>query len=645
MLDPTRAHVAESVQDGAPGGAPGGAPDRTLDRAAAGPASAQPGQPPAGDTLVSLLDAALARDGHRAAMRVLGRTLRHAELDRLARAFAAFLQAQGLTRGERLLMLLDAGLPMPVVVLGALRAGLVLVPADPGDDDQGLARLLEDSGARAVVAAERSLAALQQALERRQGAPAASMAPATPGGGAPLVVAVGAGDLLGPIKAALARRQSRHRVPPHGLRGVVALASALDRGRQLPAPGLAPQADDIAALIYTGGTTGAARGVVLLHRQLVANLRQASAWLADADRHGREPWTVLAALPLHHVFGFTMVLLLGLQRGWTLLPVPDLSDTDALIAVLQRERVHHLPSVQPVFEALARHPLVERADWRALKLALAGGLAVEPATAMLWMLKTGRPLIQGYGLAECSPAVCCNRVDEAGFSGHVGWPLEGTEIILVDDDGQPVPRGQRGEIAVRGPQLMAGYWQRPDETARALLPSGHLRTGDIGEFVEGGALRLVDRRPDLIWVQGLPVMPSEVEDVVLALPGVHDCAAVAQPDAEAGQCVRLVVVRRDAAGAQPDEAAVRAHCERHLAGYQRPRTIEFREALPRGPLGKLLRRRLREAEAAASGSAASGSAAVVLAAAVSPATAEALAAQPEGADDPAAQGAGPARQP
>ena len=562
-------------------------------------------RPPPADTLLSVLDAAVTRNGTCAAMRMLGRTLRHAELDRLARAFAAFLHARGLARGERVLLLLDAGLPMPVVVLGALRAGLVLVPADPAEDAPALARLLEDSGARAVVAAERSLATLQQALERHEAAASAkasatgSAAQAASGHAAPLVVGVGVGDLLGPLKAAVARRQSRHRVPPHGLKGVVALATALDRGRPLAAPPALPQADDIAALLYTSGTTGTARGVVLLHRQLVANLRQAASWLADADRHAREPWTVLAALPLHHVFGFTLVLLLGIERGWTLLPVPDLTDTDALIGLLQRERVHHLPSVQPVFEALARHPQVERADWRGLKLALAGGMAVEPATAMLWMLKTGRPIIQGYGLAECSPAVCCNRADDAGFSGHVGWPLDGTEVVLVDDEGQPVPRGQRGEVAVRGPQVMAGYWQRPDETARAMLPSGHLRTGDIGEFVEGGALRLLDRRPDLIWVQGLPVMPGEVEDAVLALPGVEDCAAVAQPDDEQGQRVRLVVVRRPADPPYPDEAAVHAHCERHLAGYQRPGIVEFSDALPRGPLGQLLRRRLREAEAAA----------------------------------------------
>ena len=626
MLRATRPDADEAW----PASTPASAPAATAEAAAPRPSA---------DTLVSVLDAALARDGRCVAMRVLGRSLRHAELDRLARAFAAFLHDKGLARGERVL-LLDAGLPLPVVVLGALRAGLVLVPADPADDALALARLLEDSGARAVVAAERSLAALQQALERRQDAAASargsamgSAATSASGAADPLVVGVGMGDLLGPIKAAVARRQSRHRVPPHGLTGVVALASALDRGRHLGPPRTLPQADDIAALVYTGGTTGTARGVVLLHRQLVANLRQAAGWLADADRHAREPWTVLAALPLHHVFGFTLVLLLGLQRGWTLLPVPDLADTDALIGLLQRERVHHLPSVQPVFEALARHPQVERADWRALKLALAGGLAVEPATAMLWLLKTGRPIIQGYGLAECSPAVCCNRADDASFSGHVGWPLEGTDVILVDDEGQPVPRGQRGEIAVRGPQVMAGYWQRPDETARALLPSGHLRTGDMGQFVEGGALRLLDRRPDLIWVQGLPVMPSEVEDAVLALPGVEDCAAVAQPDAEQGQCVRLVVVRRPADQPRPDEATVRAHCERHLAGYQRPRIIEFSDALPRGPMGKLLRRRLREADAAAL---------VAANAALAAAATAALAAPAMPADNPGGEpGAGP----
>ena len=536
-------------------------------------------------TLSAALQVSLERHAARPALRAHGRTLRYAELEAASRALAGFWQQRGLAPGDRLAVMLPGELALPVAVLSAWRAGLVVVPVDPQLSGDALQHQLRDSGARALVAAEGCAAALQPVLEALR---------------LPLVVVVGAGDLLGPVRAALLRHRQRPRVAPQPLPGAVAFGMALDRGRAVPLELPPARPDDIAALPYTGGTTGVARGVVLLQRQLLANLRQAEQWLQPVlqGRPLDEPFTTVAALPLHHIFGFTLALLLTLLNGGRLLLVPDPTDTDALAALLQRERFHLFPSLNPVFEALARHPAADRIDWSGLRLSLAGGMAVDPATAMLWLLKTGSPIVQGYGLAECSPAVSCNRVDDSSFSGHVGYPLPGTELALVDDSGQPVPPGASGEIVVRGPQVMAGYWQRPEETARVMLPGGWLRTGDLGRLAPDGALKLVDRLRDIVWVGGLPVVPNQVEELVQQLPGVRECAAVAMPHPdgpEAGDAVRLVVVRDTPGAAEPTEAQLRAHCERHLAGYQRPVAIEFCSALPRTGVGKLLRRALRDA--------------------------------------------------
>jgi long-chain acyl-CoA synthetase len=540
--------------------------------------------PEAALSLGLALRAALHDHAQRPALRCHGRTLRYDELEAASRALAAFWQQRGLAVGDRLAVMLPGGLPLPVAVLSAWRAGLVVVPVDPGLSGEALLHQLRDSGARALVAGEAATAALAPVLEAQP---------------VPLVLVAGIGELLGPVRAALVRRQQRARAPATPLPGAVPLGAALDRGRVLPLAEHEPGPDDIAVLQYTGGTTGVARGVVLLHRQLLANLRQAEQALqpALAARPLDEPWTTVAALPLHHVFGFTLALLLTLRRGGRLLLLPDWTDTDALAALLQRERFHVFPSLNPVFESLARHPAADRIDWSGLRLSLAGGLAVDPATAMLWLLKTGSPIVQGYGLAECSPAVTCNRVDDTQFSGHVGYALPDTELMLIDAEGQPVAPGAPGEIAVRGPQVMAGYWQRPDETARVMLPGGWLRTGDLGRFERDGALVLIERLQDLIWVGGLPVAPTQVEAVVQRLGGVRECAAlgVPHPGGGADELVRLVVVRSDPAAEQPSEAEVRAHCERHLAGYQRPMQVLFRAALPRSPIGKVLRRMLRDA--------------------------------------------------
>lgn len=540
--------------------------------------------PAAARSLGLALRAAMQTHAQRPALRCHGRTLRYAELDTASRALAAFWQQRGLVAGDRLAVMLRGGLPLPVAVLSAWRAGLVVVPVDPALAGEALLHQLRDSGARALVADEAAASALAPLLEAQP---------------LPLVVVAGVGELLGPVRAALVRRRQRPRPASPALPGAVAFGVALDRGRVLPLAEAEPGPDDIAVLQYTGGTTGVARGAVLLHRQLQANLRQAGQWLepALAAWPSDEPWTTVAALPLHHTFGFTLALLLTLLRGGRLLLLPDWTDTDALAALLLRERFHLFPSVNPVFDSLARHPAADRIDWSGLRLSLAGGLAVDPATAMLWLLKTGSPIVQGYGLAECSPAVTCNHVDDTAFSGHVGYPLPETELMLVDAAGRPVAPGTPGEITVRGPQLMAGYWQRPDETARVMLPGGWLRTGDLGRVEHDGALVLIERLQDLIWVGGLPVVPGQVEETVRRLAGVRECAVLGVPQpagGDADELVRLVVVRSDPAGEQPSEADVRAHCERHLAGYQRPAQVLFRAALPRSPIGKVLRRALRD---------------------------------------------------
>jgi len=302
----------------------------------------------------------------------------------------------------------------------------------------------------------------------------------------------------------------------------------------------------------------------------------------------------VCALPLHHIFAFTVVMLLGLQMGACSLLLPDARDIEGTLRELARHRFHIFPAEDLLFAALARHPGADRVDWSGLQLSVGGGMAVQPATAQLWQDKTGCPICEGYGLSEASPSVCCNPVDITAFSGHIGLPLPGTEIRLLDDEGAEVPPGTPGEVVIRGPQVMAGYWQRPDETTKVLTADGWLRSGDIGVRHEHGCLRIVDRKTDMIQVSGFNVVPNEVEGVVTQMPGVLECAAVGVPDARAGESVKLIVVKADPASASPSEADIRAWCDARLTGYKRPRFVEFRADLPKTPVGKVLRRALRE---------------------------------------------------
>jgi long-chain acyl-CoA synthetase len=346
-------------------------------------------------------------------------------------------------------------------------------------------------------------------------------------------------------------------------------------------------------LQYTGGTTGISKGAVLLHRNLVANTLQSEAWYRPALRKiaSGEPPVLVCVLPLYHVFAFTTNMLLGLRVGGCNLLLPNARDLPDVLRTLAHERFHTLTAVNTLFGGLAHHPDFDTVDWSGLVLSVGGGMAVQRATAQLWLEKTGCPICEGYGLSETSPSVTCNPVDITAYTGSIGLPLPNTEVKLLDDEGNEVAPGAAGEIAIRGPQVMAGYWQRPDETAKVMTADGFLRSGDIGTVDERGYFRLVDRKKDVILVSGFNVYPNEVEDLIAMLPGVRECAVVGVPDAHAGEAVKLLIVRDDPA---LDEAAVRAYCEANLTGYKRPRIIEFRAELPKTSVGKILRRALRD---------------------------------------------------
>jgi long-chain acyl-CoA synthetase len=521
---------------------------------------------------------------HRAlpAYRFMGRAFSFAQIDEMSLALAAWLQAQGLVRGDRVAVMLPNVPQYPVAVAAILRAGLVVVNVNPLYTPRQLEHQLKDSGAKAIVILENFASVLEQVL------------PAVP---TKTVLLAAMGDLLGPLKGRLVNhvvRRLRKLVPPFRLPGAVRFGDALKAGRGMtlqPAP-VGP--DDIAVLQYTGGTTGVSKGAVLLHRNLVANVLQSEAWYQPALKKippGEQVVTV-CALPLYHIFGFTANMMLGLRMGGCNILIPNARDIPALLKDLSTQRFHSFPAVNTLFNAIVHHPDFAKVDWRHLKISVGGGMAVQSATARLWLDKTGCPIVEGYGLSETSPSATCNPVDSEAYSGTIGLPLPGTDLAVLDDTGQPLPPGTPGEIAIRGPQVMAGYWQRPDETAKVMTADGWFRTGDIGTMDERGQFRIVDRKKDMILVSGFNVYPNEVEDVITQMPGVLECAAIGVPDTRAGELVKAIVVRRDAA---VTEADIRAHCEANLTGYKRPRVIEFRDELPKSTVGKILRRELRDA--------------------------------------------------
>ena len=532
-------------------------------------------------SLVNLLDSAFKKNASQAAYFMMGKRLSFAQVDEASRALAAYLQSLGLDPGDRVAIMLPNVFQYPVAVAAVLRAGYVVVNVNPLYTPRELEHQLKDSGAKAIIVIENFASVLQQVLH------------AVP---VQHVILAAMGDLLGLAKGAVVNyvvRQVKKMVPAFELPNAVRFNRALAKGRRLAyqAPKLGP--DDIAVLQYTGGTTGVSKGAVLLHRNLVANILQSEAWYQPAVKRipkGEQIVTV-CALPIYHIFGFNTNMMLSMHMGGANVLIPNPRDLPAMFKELAQHRFHSFPAVNTLFMAMAHHPGFASVDWRHLVISVGGGMAVQRATAQLWLEKTGCPIIEGYGLSETSPSATCNPADSTAYSGSIGLPMPLTELQLLDDEGQEVPMGQPGEIAIKGPQVMAGYWQRPDETAKVMTANGFFRTGDIGVVDERGYFKIVDRKKDMILVSGFNVYPNEVEDVITQMPGVLECAAVGVPDAKAGEAVKVVLVKKDP---NLTEADVRAYCETHLTGYKRPKIVEFRADLPKTPVGKILRRELRD---------------------------------------------------
>ncbi|WPH14509.1 long-chain-fatty-acid--CoA ligase [Variovorax paradoxus] len=532
-------------------------------------------------SLVGLMEESFAKYADRTAYSFMGKDVSYAETDKLSKAFGAYLQGLGLAKGDRVAVMMPNCPQYPVAVAAILRAGLILVNVNPLYTPRELEHQLKDSGAKAIVIMENFGTTLQQCIA------------ATP---IKHIVLAAMGDRLGFLKGALVNyvvRNVKKLVPHYSLPGAVRFNDALDQGasRTLQLPAIGP--DDVAVLQYTGGTTGVSKGAVLLHRNVIANVLQSEAWNEPAMAQvpaGEQP-TSVCALPLYHIFAFTVGMMLNMRTGGKLILIPNPRDLAGVLKELSKHTIHSFPAVNTLFNGLANHPDFNTVNWKNLKVSVGGGMAVQAAVAKLWLEKTGCPICEGYGLSETSPSATCNPTDSKAYTGTIGLPLPSTWLKLLDDEGREVPPGQPGEIAIKGPQVMAGYWQRPDETAKVMTPDGYFKSGDIGVVDERGYFKVVDRKKDMILVSGFNVYPNEIEDVVAQIPGVLECAAVGVADDKTGEAVKLVLVKKDES---LTEAQVREYCRANLTGYKQPRTVEFRTELPKTPVGKILRRELRD---------------------------------------------------
>ncbi|HLJ72552.1 MAG TPA: long-chain-fatty-acid--CoA ligase [Roseiarcus sp.] len=536
-------------------------------------------------SVVALLDEAFVKYRDLPAYISMGATLTYGEIDDLSKIFAAWLQSQGLRPGDRLALMMPNVLQYPVAMAAALRAGLIVVNVNPLYTARELSHQLQDSGAKAIVILENFAATLEKALA---------------GTAVERIVLTGIGDLMGFPKGLLTNfvvRRIKKMVPAYDLPHAVRFKAAIAAGRRsrFTPPPIAPK--DVAVLQYTGGTTGVAKGAMLLHETLVAAALSAEAWMQPGLKRkavsGQK--TVVCALPLYHVFAFVVCALLGMRTGALNILIVNPRDLAGVIKEISKYKFNMFPAVNTLFNALANHPDFAKLDFSGLFNSTGGGMAVQEAVAKKWLAVTGCPIVEGYGLSETAATGTCNPTDSTGFTGTIGLPLPNFDIRIIDDSGADVPLGSPGEIAIKGPQVMSGYWGRPDETAKAFTADGFFKTGDIGVMDARGYIKLVDRKKDMILVSGFNVYPNEIEEVVAHHPGVAECAAVGIPDKNSGEAVMLFVVKRD-----PDltAEALAAFCAAELTGYKRPRSIEFRKELPKTNVGKILRRALRDEAAA-----------------------------------------------
>lgn len=536
-------------------------------------------------SLAELLEEAFRKYARACAAVCMDSELSFAQLDELSAALGAWLQARGLPRGSRVALMMPNVLQYPVAIAAVLRAGYVVVNVNPLYTARELEHQLVDSGAEAIVVLENFASTLADVIDRTA---------------VRHVVLAAMGDLLGFWKGQLvnvAVRHVRKMVPEFSLpldagRTVTRFNMAVAEGTRLRLARVDCGPDDVAFLQYTGGTTGISKGATLLHRNVVANVLQSEAWFQpklDTLPRDRQ-LTVVCALPLYHIFALTACFMLGARLGMANLLIPNPRDIPGLVKTLARHRVSMFPAVNTLFNALANDPDFARLDFSDLVISNGGGMAVQRATAEKWRKVTGCAVVEGYGLSETSPVVTINRFDSPEFTGSIGLPVPSTWVAIRDDAGRDMPMGQPGEICIKGPQVMAGYWNRPDETAKVMTQDGYFRSGDVGVMAEDGSIKIVDRKKDMILVSGFNVYPNEIEQVVSLHPGVLECAAIGVPDEKSGEAVKLYVVRRDPSLSESDLAD---YCRENFTAYKRPRHVEFRDELPKSNVGKILRRELR----------------------------------------------------
>ena len=532
-------------------------------------------------SISAVFAASVSRYGGNPAYRNMGKTLTYAEVDVASAQFAAYLLGElGLKKGDRVALMMPNCLQYPIATFGVLRAGLTVVNVNPLYTARELKHQLVDSGAAAIVVVDNFGHTVQEVLADT-----------------PLkqVITTGLGDLIGFPKGPIINfvlRYVKKMVPDYDIPGAVRFGDALASGKRHTLPAIDIDPGDIAFLQYTGGTTGVAKGAMLTHRNLVANMQQASAWLG-ANRLERGKEVIITALPLYHIFALTANGLVFMELGGLNHLITNPRDMPGFVKELTGSGFTAITGVNTLFNGLLNTPGFAEVDFSRLKVTLGGGMAVQRAVAEHWKQVTGVTLIEAYGLTETSPAVCINPLDIPAFNGSIGLPLSSTDVCVKDDDSKMLATGEIGELCVKGPQVMKGYWQRPDETAKVIDADGWLHTGDMARIDEQGFVYIVDRKKDMILVSGFNVYPNEIEDVVVAMPGVLEVAAVGIPDERSGEVVKLYVVKKDPALTAEQ---VKAYCRENLTGYKQPRQIEFRTELPKSNVGKILRKELRDSK-------------------------------------------------
>ena len=548
--------------------------------------SYQPGVPAEIDytqyrSLTHLLEEAFRKYADRKAYTCMDKAITYGELDQMSAQMGAWLQSRGMKQGARVAIMMPNVLQYPVAMAAILRAGYVIVNVNPLYTPRELEHQLNDSGSEAIIVLENFATTVEAVLPKTK---------------VKHVIVASMGDLMGFFKGTMVNlvvRKVKKMVPAFSLPNAIPFNKVLAEGTRMTLKPVTLGHDDIAFLQYTGGTTGVSKGAVLLHRNVIANVLQNEAWLQPTlnTLPKDQQLVFVCALPLYHIYSLTVCALMGTRLGGMNILIPNPRDMPGFVKELAKFKVNIFPAVNTLYNGLLNNAEFAKLDFSTYKICNGGGMSVQQSVADRWLKLTGVPIIEGYGLSETSPVATANRCDIKEFTGMIGIPYPSTEIAILDDDGVPVPLGQPGEIAIRGPQVMAGYWQRDDETAKCMTPDGFFKSGDVGIMDERGYTKIVDRKKDMILVSGFNVYPNEIEGVVSSHPGVLECACVGVPDKNSGEAVKLFVVKKDEALTVED---VLRHCREHLTGYKCPREVEFRKDLPKTNVGKILRRELRD---------------------------------------------------